>query len=124
MLEEAADPSSFLLQIGYDEDVMAGAQAAVLAREVEACAEDNRATGLVSDGYGTALHALSCPLHVRENGPVPSVGNCCPQLPSPSAEPSPIYHGPHGMTTEGDIPTKGTQPKAPAKGQHSPFTGC
>ena len=124
MLEEAADPSSFLLQIGYDEDVMAGAQAAVLACEVEACAEDNRATGLVSDGYGTALHALSCPLHVRENGPVPSVGNCCPQLPSPSAEPNPIYHGPHGMTTEGDIPTKGTQPKAPAKGQCSPFIGC
>lgn len=118
------DPCSFLLQIGYDEDVMAGAQAAILAREVEACAEDDRATGLVSDGYETALQALSCPLHVRENGPVPNMGNCCPQLPSPSAEPGPIYHGPYGMTLEGDIPAKGTQLKAPAKGQHSPFTGC
>lgn len=65
------DPSSFLLQIGYSEDMMAGGQAAILAHEAEACAEDDRAARLVSDDYGTALQSLSCPLHVREKWTCP-----------------------------------------------------
>lgn len=46
-----------------DEDVMAGGQAAILAHEVEACAENGRATRWVPDDYRTTLPALSCPLH-------------------------------------------------------------
>ena len=58
------DPSSFLLQIGYDEDVMAGAQAAILDHEVTLAWRSCIAESRTEETWGlqTVWHAAAmCP---------------------------------------------------------------